>query len=477
MSADVSTEPNEVIRQPPPSITKQLSDVTAQTLGMLGATARLMDNEAEASRCFARALTQNPFCSEAINGIGDLLKSQGQYRQAIELYQRVVDANPKDGNMWAEMAYCFLMINDLHNSYNSYQRALYYNDNPKNSFLWYGIGMLYNSYGNHSHAVEAFHACLKMDPNFKLEHEVQFRIAIIAKKQGKLDQALESLHNVISALNDPSWQSDVWSQIGHVYELKRDVPSAKNSYLKALEFNKNHVKALQQLGWLHYKDEDDFKIAIDYLKRATEIDSRDGLGWYLLGRCYMAAQSHELAYAAYEQAVNADPNNPNVWCSLGVLYYQLEQNRDALEAYTRAIKLDHNLCEVWYNVGTLYDKCNQTADAYFAYKKAADLGATGDFIMQRITALNASLAQSDEMPQRNSSGNLHRITQLQPQQIVNEDNPRLLHSHPLPMSSNNGSLNNSPMLNSIQVNPNAQNDVRMVPKSHVITPQLPLQRR
>lgn len=32
-------------------------------------------------------------------------------------------------------------------------------------------------------------------------------------------------------------------------------------------------------------------------------DPQEGLGWYLLGRCYMAAQQHELAYGAYEQAV------------------------------------------------------------------------------------------------------------------------------------------------------------------------------
>jgi regulator of sirC expression with transglutaminase-like and TPR domain len=95
---------------------------------------------------------------------------------------------------------------------------------------------------------------------------------------------------------------------------------------------------------------------------------------------------------AVTQAVYADPNNPNVWCSLGVLYYQLQQNRDALDAYTRAIKLDPNLCEVWYNVGTLYDSCGQTADALDAYKKAAELGASGDFIHQRIKTLMKKVA-------------------------------------------------------------------------------------
>lgn len=51
----------------------------------------------------------------------------------------------------------------------------------------------------------------------------------------------------------------------------KQIKLAKNAYVKALEYNKNHAKALQQLGWLHYKDEDDFRSAIEYLKRASEI--------------------------------------------------------------------------------------------------------------------------------------------------------------------------------------------------------------
>lgn len=39
------------------------------------------------------------------------------------------------------------------------------------------------------------------------------------------------------------------------------------------------------------------------VQRSRLEDPQEGLGWYLLGRCYMAAQKHKLAYAAYEQAV------------------------------------------------------------------------------------------------------------------------------------------------------------------------------
>lgn len=37
--------------------------------------------------------------------------------------------------------------------------------------LWYGIGLLYDCYGSYGYAIEAFNACLKMDPNFELDHE------------------------------------------------------------------------------------------------------------------------------------------------------------------------------------------------------------------------------------------------------------------------------------------------------------------
>lgn len=45
-------------------------------------------------------------------------------------------------------------------------------------------------------------------------------------------------------------------------------------------------------------------------------------------------------------------------------------------------------------MGTLYDSCNQATDALDAYKKAADLGASGGFIHERITALMKKMQTS-----------------------------------------------------------------------------------
>lgn len=51
--------------------------------------------------------------------------------QAVEYLQQAVAFDDKDGHTWEELAYCYLMINDLQNSYTAYQHALYHIQNPK----------------------------------------------------------------------------------------------------------------------------------------------------------------------------------------------------------------------------------------------------------------------------------------------------------------------------------------------------------
>lgn len=49
----------------------------------------------------------------------------------MEYLQQAVAFDDKDGHTWEELAYCYLMINDLQNSYTAYQHALYHIQNPK----------------------------------------------------------------------------------------------------------------------------------------------------------------------------------------------------------------------------------------------------------------------------------------------------------------------------------------------------------
>lgn len=353
----------------------------------------MMGDDDNTMLAYEKVLSHNRLNATALFAIGCCYEKVEDYTKAADCFRGLVSLNEQNSDAWGHLGYCCLMMNDLTSAHTAYQYAMYNNPmSQKDPNMWYGIGQLYERLGSLEHAQESFEAVLRFEPNFNMALEVKFRLGIIAKQRGDYEGALERLksvlHDVQANVQTTDMASDIWTQIGHVYELKDEIQLAKSSYLKVAELNPNNAKPLQQLGWLCLKHSEHAP-AIDYLKKAVTIDPQDGKGWYLLGRCYMAVHEFEEAYDSYKHAVTTDSQNPNVWCSLGVLFYQLNQHLDALDAYSRAININPNICEVWYNVGTLYDTCNQTSDARDAYQKAAELGADAQFIRERLELLRA----------------------------------------------------------------------------------------
>jgi len=360
-------------------------------MGQLG---ELMNDMDKALYCYENTLRHNPFCLQALVKAATIYHTREQYPKAVEYFQRVLNIESTNGEVWGTLGHCYLMMDDLQKAYTAYQQALYHLPNPKDPTLWYGIGILYDRYGSFDHAEEAFNAVLKMDTKFEKTNEIYFRLGIIYKQQQKFEQSLKCFRFILSNPPRPLVQGDIHFQIGHVHELKKDFHSAKEAYERVLKDNPNHAKVLQQVGWLYHHNPQfgNQDVAINFLTRSIEADPNDGQTWYLLGRCYMAQQKYRKAYDAYQQAVNRDNRNPTFWCSIGVLYYQINQYRDALDAYSRAIRLNPYLSEVWYDLGTLYESCNQNNDSLDAYQRASELDPTNKHIQQRLSTLRAQLS-------------------------------------------------------------------------------------
>jgi tetratricopeptide (TPR) repeat protein len=375
----------------------------------LGAISELMHDPDKAMYSYENALRHNLYNIKALTQMASICRLREQYPKAVEYFQRILNIENSNGEIWGALGHCYLMMDDLQKAYAAYQQALYHLPNPKDPNLWYGIGILYDRYGSFEHAEEAFTAVLKMESKFEKANEIYFRLGIIHKQQLKHDQALECFRYILQKPPRPLSQGDIWFQIGHVYELQKEFNSAKEAYERVLKETPSHPKALQQLGWLYHSNQTmgNQEIAINYLMRSIDSDPTDGQTWYLLGRCYMAQQQYRKAYDAYQQAVYRDGRNPTFWCSIGVLYYQINQYRDALDAYSRAIRLNPYLSEVWYDLGTLYESCNQIQDSLDAYQRAAELDPGNKHIQQRLTALHASQNNSKGEPEKELKNDNH----------------------------------------------------------------------
>ncbi|KAL1713919.1 hypothetical protein EV715DRAFT_257907 [Schizophyllum commune] len=378
----------------PLSLTQKLTRANEDIWMLVGRVAEQMGELDLALSAYESVLRHNPESLQGLSQVASIARIKENYPKAIEYFQRVVNHDERNGEIWSALGHCYLMQDDLQKAYAAYQQALYNLPNPKEDpKLWYGIGILYDRYGSLDHAEEAFSSVLRMDKelDFDKANEILFRLGIIYKQQCKYTDSLNCFHQILRNPPSPLAHADIWFQIGHVHEQQKDFVQAKEAYERVVQDNPTHAKVLQQLGWLYHQDGSSFQNqdeAIHYLTKSLEADSSDAQSWYLLGRAFMAGQKYNKAYEAYQQAVYRDSRNPTFWCSIGVLYFQINQFRDALDAYSRAIRINPYISEVWFDLGSLYESCNnQISDAIDAYARASELDPSNQIITQRLQLL------------------------------------------------------------------------------------------
>jgi general transcriptional corepressor CYC8 len=401
--------------QPPPSRElwhQKLLSLNEQSWLQIGHLAETLGQTDRALLCFHHALKHHPHSVVALTRVASIYRAREQFPQAVDILQRLLHHDAQNGEAWASIGHCWLMMDDLGKAYHAYQQALYHLPNPMEPKLWYGVGILYDRYGSLENAEEAFASVIKIDPHFERLSEIYFRLGVIAKQLGKYDRAHHYFRYLQHQPPPPLIEADILFQLGHVHELQGKFEEARDVYERILTAHPTHAKVLQQLAWLYCQWAStaggstggndagaDYARATALLQRAIEADPNDPQTYYLQGRAYMLQQDYTKAYESYQQAVYRDGTNPVFWCSIGVLYYQIGQYRDSLDAYTRAIRLNPQFGEVWHNLGTLYESCNnQIQDALDAYTKASELDVSNTQLRDRLAYLKQLLASGDGNP-------------------------------------------------------------------------------
>ncbi|KAJ1963156.1 glucose repression mediator protein [Dispira parvispora] len=367
----------------------------------LGTVAEVLGESERAVKAYQTALQHNPYSVPALSLIAAVHRSREEYRPAAEYFQRVLNIDGNNGEVWGTLGHCYLMLDDLAQAFAAYQKALQYLSNPKEPKLWYGIGILYDRYENYEYAEEAFSAVLNMDPKFEKANEIQFRLGMICKSLQKYSVALQQFQRALDNPPKPLVKADILFQLAHVHDLNKAYAAAREYYEKVLAENPAHPKALFQLGWLYDIPKTGFTrpdYAETFLTRAVELEPKDSQAWYLLGRYYINHSQHTQAYEAYQQAVRLNEKNALYWCSIGVLYFQTQQFRDALDAYSRALGCNTTLSEVWYNLGILYETCNnQMNDAFHAYSRVLEYEPGNPIVQHRVQAIQQALATGNNV--------------------------------------------------------------------------------
>ena len=180
---------------------------------------------------------------DRINKLAEYCATNGEYHAAIEYYVKLIAIDTENGPAWTALGHCYLLVEDLQNSFDSYQRALYSLEDIKDPQLWYGIAILYEKFESYDHSISALIAVLKMSPNFYQKSEVLYKLGMIFAKTNQVQQAISYFQNsILMSTFTLKRKIDTLIKIGMLLEEQNDYTLALREYEAAIVGDKSNYK-------------------------------------------------------------------------------------------------------------------------------------------------------------------------------------------------------------------------------------------
>jgi tetratricopeptide (TPR) repeat protein len=119
--------------------------------------------------------------------------------------------------------------------------------------------------------------------------------------------------------------------------------------------------------------ENRYEDAIAAYNQALQIQPDLADTWNNRGVVLTRMQKYPEAIASYEQATTIRPNYPDAWNNRGVVLLELQQYSDAIACYEQAIQAKPDYADAWNNRGVAFSKMQQYEQAVISYNHALQI--------------------------------------------------------------------------------------------------------
>jgi predicted Zn-dependent protease len=208
----------------------------------------------------------------------------------------------------------------------------------------------------------------------KIEREVSYGEAEKAYMEGDYSSAVELFGAYTSQKEQNPWGHYM---LGLSAWKANDYPLAEDSFLRALELDRGHIKSRINLSRV-YLDSGRAGEAMEQLTVAREQDPESPTVYHLTGRAQRQLGETEKAIEAYRNAIRMD--NEQVWAmnNLGLIYIREGQFRKALPPLARAAILRDDVPVFQNNLGIALENTGNYREAENAYAAAVSMDKSYD---------------------------------------------------------------------------------------------------
>ncbi len=290
--------------------------------------------------------------SEAMDSIikGILLGEQGKLTEALNVFNKAIEIEPKDVN------------------------------------AWYNKSVTLSKLDRNEEALKAIDEAIKIIPNITI---YWFEKGSILKKLRRYKEALNAYDKVIEI--DPK-DKKAWNNKGSCFYDLGMCQEALNAFDKVIEIYPKEAIAWYNMGYI-LNESGMYRDGLICLDKAIEIDPKNEKFWSEKARAYIKLgkgdaslydlATKEEALKAYEKVIDINPKIATSWFNKGTLLLKVGMFKEALTALDKAIEIDPKSKESWHNKGISLYMMGRYEEALNAFNRESEI-VPNDFIVKAI---------------------------------------------------------------------------------------------
>ena len=369
----------------------------------LGAIKQAQGDYDAALSYYGKAEQINPSNVTTRLNVGTLFQQRKEYQKAIQSYDSVLTLYPNNTQALLYKAQVFKEMGDNKTALNLYKRILAIDPNNAGAKAEISGAMKealspseYIAYLNQNGTdEEIYEYAYKLHQDNKIEDAISGYKAVIAKNSSNVDAYVnlaicyaskEDYNNAISTLNSAKAKFPTNNLVLKTLQsVQSDSVSTKLATASSSFENKEYKKAIQQYLAINpateesmlgvaaaYQALEDYNNAIEYYKKAEQINPKNAEIPYYIGYLYSEQQNWSLAETYLKKAVGLNPNSDAKELlsyvvqngSVGILnegidLFEKNNFQTALLKFNDVIKKDAKNAYAYYYRALIYDEQKQ----------------------------------------------------------------------------------------------------------------------
>lgn len=315
--------------------------------------------------------------------IGDAYYALGDYRNAIQFYNKAIGAEPGGDYAMFQVANSYYRSNRTFEAVSNFRRMLrIYPFSRLREQAQYNVAYIYLNTSNYSQAIEEFQTVIRRYPGTDWAARAQYNIGDAFYNAGEYDRAVDAYQMVLE--NYPRSRYIIEAINGIQYaQLSSGGEDSSSVILEEFLSDNPQSRTADRLRYRQAEtvfQTGDYEGAIREFRQYLRVTNSDALApeaYMNLGVAYRQVGQDDRAISSYQTVLDEYPNDdqvPAALTSLGLLYFELDDYETSHEYFSQLLQKERRFAqEAYIGMGNASLAQNQYEIAREEYEAALQI--------------------------------------------------------------------------------------------------------